>query len=65
MKKIIVYDEEEFIDLPFNIIKKILVVSKKSFGVKFISRETETEVSDLTMIGFLSIHIKNVLEKKE
>ncbi len=60
MKKVKVFDEEEFKALRFAIIEEIVTESKSGHGIKFISRETDEEYEDMATRGHLIFCIDRV-----
>ena len=65
MKKVVVFDEEEYRNLCWEIIQSILLYSKKSYGFKMISRGTNEELEDAAIVGSLVSPIEKVLERED
>ena len=63
MKKVIIFEEEEFSALRRAIVEIIIEQSKKGYGVKFTSRDSdadEQELEDMVMRGHLVFCIDHV-----
>lgn len=61
MRKVIIFDEEEYRNLRWKIVQSILLYSKKSYGFKMISRETGEELEDDAIVGSLLPPIEIIL----
>ena len=64
MKKTVSYSQKEFEALPKKIIDAIIMHTKEGWGCKFISRETEEELGELSIYGLLGDTIRKVLEEE-
>lgn len=62
MKEVIIYEKEEFKELPKRIIEVIIQHAKQGYGCSFISRETGEELSDLALYGLFTDIIDRVLK---
>lgn len=65
MKKVIMFDEDEFSTLRFAIVESIIENSKKGYGVRFTSRDSDdieegNELEDMAMRGHLMLCIDHV-----
>lgn len=65
MKKCVIYDQQEFDDLPTKLIQAICDKAKKGYGFKFISRETGEEYNRVAIVGLLFSAIRKVLEENK
>lgn len=63
MRKVIIFDEEEYRNLRWKIVQSILLYSKKSYGFKMISRETDEELEDNAVEGSLLSPIDKILKQ--
>lgn len=63
MKDILVIEKSEFIGLSVLIAESIIGQSKKSYGFRMVSRDTNNELSDEGMIGVLSPAIRKALKE--
>lgn len=62
MKEVIIYEKEEFKELPKKIIEAIIQHAKQGYGCSFISRETGEELPDLALYGLFIDIIDRVLK---
>jgi len=53
MKRHVIYTEDEYKQLAYNILECILNTTKRGYGCKFISRETKKEMEDMEITGLL------------
>ena len=63
MKRIVVYDQENFLYLPRKIIEKLWSTAQKGYGCKFVSRETGEELSIESFCGLFIDNVREVLNK--
>jgi hypothetical protein len=65
MRKVIIFDEEEYRNLRWKIVQSILLYSKKSYGFKMVSRDTKKELEDDAVRGMLLSTIDKILEMED
>lgn len=65
MKKVVIFNEEEYRNLRWEIAQSILSFSKKSYGFKMVSRDTDEELEDAAIVGSLLSPIEKVLGREE
>jgi len=61
MKEVFIIEKTEFIGLSVLIAENIIEQSKKFYGFKMVSRDTNRELSEDGMIGVLSPAIRKAL----
>ena len=62
MQECIIFDKEEFDNLPSLILGAIIETAMKKWGCKFISRETGEEESGVSIYGLFISPIEKVLK---
>jgi hypothetical protein len=65
MKEVFVIEKAEFVGLSVLIAESIIEQSKKFYGFKMVSRDTNRELDDDAMIGGLSQAIRKALKEME
>jgi len=63
MSGYIVSEKETYPILSFEIAKGIIGFSKKPYGFKIVSRDTNEELEEDAMLGVLSVAVKRVLDE--
>jgi hypothetical protein len=63
MEIIVTMSKSEYNQLYRKVIDEILKDSKESYGVKFISRDTNNELDDNAIRGWLSLPVSNILHQ--
>lgn len=64
MKEVFIIEKTEFIGLSVVIAESIIEYSKKFYGFKMVSRDTNRELSDDAALGVLSPAIRKALKEQ-
>ena len=63
MREVFIIEKAEFVGLSVLIAESIIEQSKKFYGFRMVSRDTNSELSDDGMIGVLSPAIRKALKE--
>jgi len=62
-QKFVIFSEEEWEKFPKIVIDEIIKLSKKDYGIHFLSRDTGEELEDLAVRGFIFSCFDNIINK--
>ena len=58
-----IISKNDWDNLPSKIVEKIIEISNKSYGVKFISRETGKKYDDAALYGLFTLGIQSAMNE--
>ena len=58
---VVIIEQVDWKNIPINLIKNMIEIAKKDYGIKFISRESGKECDENTLIGLFGDTIERTL----